>query len=127
MPREDILISEQLEIIVNKIENVLDHGLKDLFYKKSHKMKKDSQAIIKKYDRIDTSRMLKTVTSFVTVGESKIGITLFSRAKLRGKESYSSFNEMGTSRMKGIWFIRDSFNKNIKNIDREIDNLFTRI
>ena len=124
--REDILISRQLEIITDKIDYVLDHDIKQLLYTKSHKMKKDSQGIIKDAPRVDTGRMWKTIKSFVTVSDSKLGITLLSRAALKGKESYSSFQEAGTSRISGIFFIRDSFNNNLKNIESEINNLITR-
>lgn len=129
MTRENILISEQLELITDKIDYILENDLRQLFYSRSHKMKKDSQKIIKEYPRVDTGIMWKGIKSFVTIDSSKLSITLFSRAKRRGSNSpvYSSFNESGTSKMKGIWFIRDSFKSNLKNIDKEIDNLFARV
>ncbi len=125
--REDILISKQLEMLTDKIDYILDNEIKQLFYTKSHKMKKDSQAIIKKFDRIDTSIMIKGVHSFVEINKSNLVLTLESNAKLRGKESYSSFNELGTSKMAGIFFIQDSFNQNIKGIEKEIDNIIKKV
>jgi len=124
----DISIGKQLEILTTKVADIIDTGIPQLFNEVSKSMKKDSKSIIEKFDRIDTSTMLNTVESFTNFSKSSAIITLESNAIIQGrKQSHSSFNEDGTSRMKGIHFIGDSFNENIKGIENKIDRLISEI
>lgn len=116
-------IKEQLEVITNNLDDFLENDLRQLFYRKSHKMKKDAVSIIKEAPRVDTGRMWKTITSFVTIENSKLGITLFSNAHERGKDSYSSYQNFGTSKISGIYFVTNAFHNNINGIEKEIDTL----
>jgi len=125
---KDILIGDQLKIITNKVISIIDTDIQDLFVTVSAKMVQDSKSIIYQFDRIDTGTMLSTVRAYSEFHTNKAIVTLESNAIIKGaKESHSSFNETGTKYMKGIHFIGDSFNENIKGIENTIERLISEI
>ena len=120
---KSLFFGKQLRILVNDFFEELKFGIEKEFKETAYNMVNDSRAIIRDHNRIDTSTMLHGVTSLSDIS----GITLFSNSSRAGSSTvYSSFNEYGTKKMKGIHFIENSFNKNVENIEERLDNLITR-
>ncbi len=122
-------IGKQFKDILKEQFDEINSEINDLFEKKAKNMKTDSQGIITKFQRIDTGLMRKTVNSFASKGNNFKSITLESAAQQPGEDTiYSSFQELGTDRgITGVHFIRDSFNQNTDNIEKEIEQIINRV
>ena len=122
-------IGKQFKELILSTFKKIDDEIDDFFKDKSKNMKKDSQGIITKFQRIYTGLMRKTVNSFATFGNGFKALTLESAAQQPKQDKiYSSFQEYGTDRgIKGILFVTNSFKQNTDNIEREIENIIERV
>lgn len=100
-------------------------NIEDLFVSRAGVMEKTSQNIIIKNDRIDTGLMLNTVRGITDFTEDIKGISLISDQEQKGR-FYSSYQEYGTSKIKGIHFVENSFKDNTRNILEEIEKAIER-
>ena len=100
-------------------------NIEDLFVSRAGIMEKTSQNIIIRNDRIDTGLMLNTVRGVTDFKEDIKGISLISDQQQRGN-FYSSYQEYGTNRIKGIKFVEGGFEAGLTNLLEEIEKAIER-
>jgi len=106
----------------NELPKKIDNSVNDIIQEEAMLSEKQAQQTIIKYNRIDTGLMLATVRSETLFEKYKKTYSLISDQEQRGVY-YSSFQEYGTSKgIKGIYFVTNSFNNAVENLERKIQD-----
>jgi hypothetical protein len=106
----------------NELPKKIDNSINDIMQEEAILSEKQAKQTIIKYNRIDTGLMLKTVRAETLFEKNKKTYSLISDQEQRGIY-YSSFQEFGTSRgIKGIYFVTNSFNNAVENLQQKIQD-----